>query len=164
VGATFKRFEAMEDKSNAATMLNLPYSIRAKAAALKSMGSAVKAIGPYQATGGFVMRDWAKQNEDVLVNYLKAYVEAVRWSLDPANKQEAVRFLMQRLQLPENVATQAYEVATDPKEGMAKDSKLDMEGFRNVLKLRATHEGRGAPPAPEKYIDLSYYQKALAGL
>jgi ABC-type nitrate/sulfonate/bicarbonate transport system substrate-binding protein len=164
VGATFKRLDAMEDKSNSASMLNLPFSIRAKRAGLKSLGSAVKAIGPYQATGGFVMRDWAKQNEEILVNYLKAYVEGVRWSLDPANKEQAIRFLMQRLQLAEDVATQAYEVATDPAEGLAKDSKLDMEGFRNVLKLRATHESGGAAPSPEKYIDLSYYQKALAGL
>jgi ABC-type nitrate/sulfonate/bicarbonate transport system substrate-binding protein len=164
VGATFKRLEAMEDKGNSASMLNLPFSIRAKRAGLKSLGSAVKAIGPYQATGAFVMRDWARQNEDLLVNYLKAYVEGVRWSLDPANKEQAIRFLMQRLQLAEDVATQAYEVATDPAEGLAKDSKLDMEGFRNVLKLRATHESGGAAPSPEKYIDLSYYEKALAGL
>ncbi len=38
-----------------------------------------------------------------------------------------------------------------------------MEGVKNVLKLRAQFEG-GAPAAPEKYLDLSYYQKALAGL
>ena len=40
---------------------------------------------------------------------------------------------------------------------------IDMDGVRNVLKLRAQFEG-GSPAAPEKYIDLSYYQKALAGL
>ena len=39
-----------------------------------------------------------------------------------------------------------------------------MQGFRNTLKLRAEFEG-GEPYAdPAKYIDLSYYQKALAGL
>jgi len=31
------------------------------------------------------------------------------------------------------------------------------------LKLRAQYEG-GAPASPEKYLDLSYYKKALAGL
>jgi ABC-type nitrate/sulfonate/bicarbonate transport system substrate-binding protein len=165
VGATFKRLEALEqDKSNTASMLNLPFSIRAKASGLKSFGSAVKAIEPYQATGGFVMRDWAKANEDVLVKYLQAYVEGVRWSLDPANKRDAIAFLMKRLFLTEDVATQAYAAAIDPVEGLAKDSALDMEGFRNVLKLRATHEGSGAPPSPEKYIDLGYYRKALAGI
>src|SRR5258708_19123965 len=97
VGATFKRLEAMEDKGNSASMLNLPFSIRAKRAGLKSLGSAVKAIGPYQATGGFLMRDWARQNEEILVNFLKAYVEGVRWSLRPANNEQALRLLVDRL-------------------------------------------------------------------
>jgi ABC-type nitrate/sulfonate/bicarbonate transport system substrate-binding protein len=167
VGATFKRLEAITgDKSVAASMLNPPFSVLAEKAGLKNMGSAVKAIGPYQATGGFVMRAWAKANEDTLVKYLQAYIEGVRWSLDPANKEEAIRFLMDRLKLAEDVATQASAVATDPAEGFAKDGKLDLEGFKNVLKLRAAHLGMwgGNPPSPEKYVDLTYYQKALAGM
>ena len=112
------------------------------------------------------MRAWGKQNEDVLVKYLQAYVEGVRWSLDPANKETAIKLLMDRLKLAEDVATAAYAFATDPAEGFAKDGKVDIEGFRNVLKLRAQHLGTwgGTPPAPEKYLDLSYYQKASAGL
>jgi ABC-type nitrate/sulfonate/bicarbonate transport system substrate-binding protein len=166
VGATFRRLEAIrDDKTIAASMLNPPFSVLAEKAGLKNMGSAVKAVGPYQATAGFVMRPWAKQNEDTLVKYLQAYVEGVRWSLDPANKDQAVRLLMERLKLAEDVATQAYTVATGP-EGFAKDGALDVEGFRNVLKLRATHLGTwgGTPPGPERYLDLSYYQKAFAGL
>jgi ABC-type nitrate/sulfonate/bicarbonate transport system substrate-binding protein len=163
VGATFRRLEAIRaDKTIAASMLNPPFSVLAEKAGLKSLGSAVKAIGPYQATGAFVMRAWAKANEDTLVKYLQAYIEGVRWSLNPANKDPAIQFLMDRLRLAEDVAIQAYAVATGP-EGFAKDGALDLEGFRNVLKLRATFEG-GTPAAPEKYIDLSYYQKALAGL
>ena len=167
VGATFRRLEAIrDDKTIAASMLNPPFSVLAQKAGLKNLGSAVKSVGPYQATGGFVMRAWAKQNEDVLVKYLQAYVEGVRWSLDPANKEHAIRLLMDRLKLAEDVATAAYEFATDPAEGFAKDAKVDVEGFRNVLKLRAQHLGTwgGTPPAPEKYLDLSYYQKAAAGL
>jgi ABC-type nitrate/sulfonate/bicarbonate transport system substrate-binding protein len=167
VGATFRRLDAMrQEKSYAASMLNPPFSVLAEKAGLKNMGSAVKAIGPYQASAGFVMRAWAKGNEDVLVRYLQAYVEGVRWSLDSANKEKAIRFLMDRLKLAEDVATRSYEVATDPADGLAKDAKLDLDGFRNVLKLRATQAGNwgGTPPDAEKYLDLSYYQKALAGL
>lgn len=167
VGATFKRLEAIrEDKTIAASMLNPPFSVVAQKAGLKNLGSAVKAIGPYQATAGFVMRAWAKQNEDTLVKYLAAYVEGVRWALDPANKEDAVKLLMQRLHLAEDVATAAYAAATDPAEGFAKDGKVDLEGFRNALKLRAQHLGTwgGTPPAPEKYLDLTYYQRAFAGL
>jgi ABC-type nitrate/sulfonate/bicarbonate transport system substrate-binding protein len=166
VGATFRRLEAIrDDKAIAASMLNPPFSVLAEKAGLKNMGSAVKAIGPYQATGGFVMRAWAKANEDTLVKYLQAYIEGVRWSLDAANKGEAIGLLKDRLKLADDVATAAYAVATGP-EGFAKDGAVDLEGFRNVLKLRATHLGTwgGTPPAPEKYLDLSYYQKAFVGL
>ena len=42
-----------------------------------------------------------------------------------------------------------------------------MRGFENTLKLRAEMLGTwsGNPPPPTgKYLDLSYYQRALAGL
>jgi ABC-type nitrate/sulfonate/bicarbonate transport system substrate-binding protein len=167
LGATFRRFEAIrDDKSIAASMLNPPFSTQAEKAGLKNLGSAVKAIGPYQASAGFVMRAWAKQNEDTLVKYLQAYIEGVRWSLDPANKDEAIRLLAQRLRLADDIAAASYAVAADPADGLARDGALDMVGFRNVLKLRAAHLGTwgGTPPEPETFIDLSYYRKALAGL
>ena len=52
---------------------------------------------------------------------------------------------------------------TDPKFGLARDARFDMQGFRNVLALRAEIEGSwgGKPPAPERYVDLSYYENAL---
>ena len=38
-----------------------------------------------------------------------------------------------------------------------------MPGFRNLLALRAEIEGQwgGVAPAPDKFIDLSFYQRAL---
>ena len=52
---------------------------------------------------------------------------------------------------------------SDPATGLAKDGKFNMDGFKNVLALRAKFEGGELSP-PEKYVDFSYYQKALAGL
>ena len=76
-----------------------------------------------------------------------------------------MRLLMDNLKLAEDVAAQSYAVAAGA-EGLDKDARIDLEGFRNVLKLRATHLGTwgGNPPDPAKYIDLTYYQKALAGM
>ena len=64
------------------------------------------------------------------------------------------------------VAAQTYAVATDPPDNIAKDAKFDMEGFKNVLKLRAEIEGQwgGNAPPPDKYLDLSYYDRALASI
>jgi len=59
--------------------------------------------------------------------------------------------------------SQAYDVATNPKEGFDRDAALSLEGVKNVPRLRAQFEG-GTPAAPDKYIELSYYHKAMAGL
>jgi hypothetical protein len=71
--------------------------------------------------------------------------------------------MVERLKLPADIAAQAYDDAANPKGGFDKDAALNMEGVKNVLKLRAQFEG-GTPAAPEKYLDLSYYQKAMAGM
>ena len=164
VGATAKRLEGLQqDKDNKAAILNAPFSIRAERSGLKDMGTAVKALGPYQATSGFVMREWGKANADTLVKYLHAYIEGLRWGLDPANKAEAIKLYVEALKLPQDIAEETYALAVDPKDGLAKEAMFDMNGFKNVLKLRAAFAGK-EPNPPEKYLDLSYYQKALAGL
>jgi ABC-type nitrate/sulfonate/bicarbonate transport system substrate-binding protein len=164
VGATFKRLAAMqEDKTVSASMMNPPFSLRAMKSGMKDMGIAATMLGAYQATGGVVLRSWAKTNSDVLVKYMQAYIEGLRWSLDPKNRDEAVKLLTDDLKLPPEIAAATYAVAADPAGGLAKDAKFDLEGFKNVLKLRADWTG-AAPGTPEKYLDLSYYQKALAGL
>jgi ABC-type nitrate/sulfonate/bicarbonate transport system substrate-binding protein len=168
VGGTPARLEAMtKDKANAAAgVLNPPFTFRAREAGLKDMGAAAKAIGSYQSDGAFAMREWANANSDTVVRYIQAYIEGRRWALDPANKAEAIQLLADRLKLTPEVAALSYAVATDPADSIAKDAKFDMEGFKNVLKLRAEIEGQwgGQPPAPDKYVDLSFYNKALAGL
>jgi ABC-type nitrate/sulfonate/bicarbonate transport system substrate-binding protein len=168
VGGTTARLEAMtKDKANAAAgVLNPPFSFRAREAGLKDMGPAASAIGAYQAGGAFVMREWAKANSDTLVGYIAALVEGNRWALDPANKDEVIGLLTERLKLSPQIAAQSYAAATNPAEGMAKDARFDMDGFKNTLKLRAEIEGQwgGNAPPPAKYIDLSYYDRALSSI
>ena len=164
VGATFRRFDVMKsDKSAAATALSPPYSILARRSGLRDMGNVVALIGPYQSNSAWVLKSWAEEHSDLVVRYIQAYIEGGRWASDPANKAEVIDLLMKNLKLPQDVATEAYAIATDPKDGMAKDAAIDLEGFKNVLKLRADWTGQ-TPGPPEKYIDLSYYKKALSGL
>jgi ABC-type nitrate/sulfonate/bicarbonate transport system substrate-binding protein len=167
IGATATRLQEMQkEKAYAASMLNPPFSLQAARAGLKDMGAVLDTVGPYQATAGFVMRGWAKENADALVRYIQAQLESLRWIYDPANKAEATALLAAKLKLPPEVATQTFALATDPATGFAKDAAIDIAGFSNVLKLRAEIEGQwgGTPPSPEKYLDPSYRERALAGL
>jgi hypothetical protein len=83
--------------------------------------------------------------------------------LDPANKDKATQLLVKGMNVPPDIAAATFGVVTDKTEGFARDGKFDLEGFKNVLKFRAAND-IGSPTAPEKYLDLSYYQRALNGL
>lgn len=161
VGATFKRADALlADKSMAGTMLNPPFSLRAAKGGLKDLGEATRTIGPYQASAGFVLATWGRENADTLVKYLSAYIEGMRWAADPKNKAEAVKLVADNLKMPEDIAAAGYEALMT---GMSRDAAFDTKGFENVLALRTRHTGKATKPAAD-YIDLSYYQKAIAGM
>lgn len=168
VGGTPQRIEAMlTDKANAAAgVINPPLSFKAAAEGLKDMGSATKGVGAYQSGCIVVMREWAQANGDVLVRYLKAIIGGYRWLFNPGHKSDVIALVMDRFKLSNDFAAKSYAVVTNPVDGFAKDGKFDPAGFENVLRLRAEIEEQwgGTPPAPGKYIDLSYYDKALAAL
>lgn len=164
IGGTALRLKGMrENKAFKATMLNPPFSIDAKAVGLKSMGSAVDLIGPYQAQGTFVLRSWARANAETLERYIAGFIEGTRWAVDPANKGPAVKILVERLKITPEVATRTWEMLSDPKLGLARDGRFDMKGFENVLALRAEIEGSWGGKAPDggRYVDMSYYEREL---
>jgi ABC-type nitrate/sulfonate/bicarbonate transport system substrate-binding protein len=161
VGAGVFRLKAMlEDKSNAAAILNLPFTVQAAQAGMKSLGRTIDLLGPYQAAGGFAMRSWAEQNRDTLTRYLAAYVESLRWIRDRAHQAEAVGLLVSAQKLPPEIAERTYEQLLDPAFGFTPDARFDMEGFRNMMALRAEVEGK-TTAAPERYLDFSYYDRAM---
>src|SRR5215470_3423642 len=94
VGAGVYRFKAMvESKDNAAAILNLPFTVQAEAFGMKSLGRTIDLLGPYQAGGVFVMRPWAREHPAVLERYIAAFVEALRWVRDPANRAANIPLL-----------------------------------------------------------------------
>jgi hypothetical protein len=57
-----------------------------------------------------------------------------------------------------------YALVTDPADGLAKDGKFDMEGFKNVVRLRAQFGGSARQIRPRNTSTSPSDQKALAGL
>ena len=165
IGGTPQRLEAMRaNRTYAATMLNPPFSIQAQQHGFKSLGFARDLLGRYQGTGAFVRPSWGTAHRDVLVKYIAAYVEGLRWFVAPQNRSAAIELLAESLEMPADVAAETYERAVTGK-GFASDAQVDTEGFRNVLKLRAELEPDGQQArSPDRYLDLSYHRAALAML
>jgi ABC-type nitrate/sulfonate/bicarbonate transport system substrate-binding protein len=164
VGAGPFRFKAlMDDKNNAGGILNLPFTVQAEQAGMKSLGRTIDMLGAYQGAGAFAMRAWADKNRDTLERYLAAYIECIRWVRAPANRAAGVAILIEKLKLSSREAERTYELLLDPAFGFTPDAAFDREGFKNVLALRAELERKAGAdvPAPERYLDLSYYEGAM---
>ena len=147
-----------------AGMLNPPSSFAAKDKGLRSFGRAIDLLGPYQGGGFFAQRSWASAHAAVLERFIAAYIQATRMALDPANRAQAIDLLAARLKQPAALAARTYDEAlVVPRFGLAPDARLDLEGLRAVLALRAELEGQwgGVAPAPERYYDTGYYERAL---
>jgi len=165
VGRGELRLKAMaENKGYAAAILNLPFSIQAEQLGMKSLGNTVDMLGPYQAGGAFALRSWVASNPALLERYIAGYLESLRWVRRPENRAACVALLMNKLAIPRDVAERSYAVLVDPVRGFTPDARFDMEGFRNLLALRAEIEGKGGERNAESYLDLSYHRRALAAL
>ena len=165
VGRGELRLKAMaENRDYAAAILNLPFTIQAEQLGMKSLGNTVDILGPYQANGAFALRAWVESNGPLLERYIAAYVESLRWVRRPENRAESTAILMDKLKVSREVAERTYRLLVDPARGFTPDARFDMEGFRNLLALRAEIEGGGAAPRAEKYLDLSHYRRAIGAL
>jgi NitT/TauT family transport system substrate-binding protein len=100
-GGTGLRAAAMvADPQLAAGMLNPPFSFSVLGKGLKSLGSQHDLLGPYQATGAFVMRPWGSANADVLRRYLAACIEGQRHVMNPAHRNDMIALLASGFKLP----------------------------------------------------------------
>ena len=163
-GGTGPRAAAMvADPQLAAAMINPPFSFTVRQQGLKSLGNQYSLLGPYQATGAFVLRNWAQAHADVLQQYLAAYIEGQRLVMNPIHRTQMVELLMRSFKLDPAAATGTYEALLTPGAGLAPDARFNSEGFQTVLAIRAEMEGMwgGTPPAPARYIDLSYAEHAI---
>ncbi|MCX7253973.1 MAG: ABC transporter substrate-binding protein [Burkholderiales bacterium] len=162
IGGSEIRSKGLDTPAGAATMLNPPWNFVARDRGAKSLGRTIDLYGPYQASGAFVMRSWAKSNEQVLERYLAAFIEGCRAAQDPAQKKQVLAVLKRELKLDDRLTELTYQELMLKGSGLSKDCAIDMPGFKNVLALRAEIEGQwgGNPPAPEKFLDMSYFDKA----
>jgi ABC-type nitrate/sulfonate/bicarbonate transport system substrate-binding protein len=163
-GGLERRFRALLEGKFAATILSSPYIEEAIEAGCHMLAGPAELVPVYQATCGIARRSWAVKNPDLLVDYIRAYVEATQWCFDPRNRDACLDQLMKHNQLKLSSAEKTLQALLDPTNGIYPNAQLNLPGVAAVLDIRA-ELGHLKPPLPpvEKYIDLSYYRKATMG-
>jgi ABC-type nitrate/sulfonate/bicarbonate transport system substrate-binding protein len=161
-GGVLQRFEALMEKKHAGTLLLSPFEVAAQAKGFTVMGYAIDVLGRYQGLVGAARRDWAKEHAAQLVGYIRAYIAAVDWLYQDANKVDAVALLRRHLPtMSPELADKSYAILLDPKNGFQRKARIDIEGVRTVLALRSEYgEPKKALTDPAKYYDPTYYEQA----
>ena len=98
-----------------------------------------------------------------MVGFIRAYRAATDWLYDRANREIVEALLVANIRdMSPALAKQSYDLLLADKGGLARDLAPDPAGMRTVLRLRSKF---GLPQKtlsdPMKYVDLSYYEKAL---
>jgi ABC-type nitrate/sulfonate/bicarbonate transport system substrate-binding protein len=163
-GGSRGRFEGLQEKKFAGTLLNAPYDGMAEAAGFKRLASSSEVVGRYQGSVGATRRAWAAANEDKLVGYVRAFVAAVDWLYDPGNRAEAIAILQKNLpQMTQQNAERSYKDLLQSEDGgLSRRAAMDIEGVRAVLKLRSEFaQPQKQLTDPMKYYDPKSYERAL---
>lgn len=163
VGGLRQRFQALMEKKQAGTLLISPMHAAAQDRGFNILANAEDVLGHYQASVGATRREWAKHNEAALIGYIRAYMDAIGWLRDPANKTQAIAILRKNMpNLTEPMAAQAYAVLLEPDNGLDPRAQLDIEGIQTVLALRSEYaEPRKSLTEAGKYYDLHYHAEAI---
>ena len=165
VGGMVQRWDALRDGKQDATLLSAPYDILAVAQGLNRLARATSMIGRYQGNVAAAKRSWAMAHEKEVVGFIRAYVAAIDWLYEAANRDEAVHVLTKHLpQMPHALARQSYDLLLDRDEGFFRHGQIDLDGLTTVLELRSRHgEAKTALTDPAEYYDPAYYDLAMRG-
>lgn len=162
-GSSGARLKALLDGRAQATLLSMPFDFTAADHGSVTLADAAKTLGHYQAGVAAVRESWGRQHRALLVSFLRAYREAVRWLVAPAHKDGVIAILHQELpNLDQDHLTRVYALMTQPVEGIARDLAIDPKGAAMVLTLRRRYAAPAARPAHQwrGYVDTSYLAQA----
>jgi ABC-type nitrate/sulfonate/bicarbonate transport system substrate-binding protein len=159
LGGAEKRLQAVQDGRAQGTFLNPPLSLDAIAQGFPRLTGLAEHFPDLPGSSGGARRDWAKQHEQSLVAYLRAYGRAVEWLADPRNRNEALAIYAKRVKADPQQLAGTYDSFV--RDGLVR-SPLSMAGVKQVLDLLA-ESGQMTPEQarPELYADPMYQQKAM---
>ncbi len=158
-GGSSANLAAMQSGQIAATTVAVPLNFAAEEAGFNMIGRLIDGIPNFQVNALVTKRSWAEKNRPVMVRFMKAMVQSLRWLHD--NREAAVEFLSREMQLKPAHALKGWEYYTQNRL-WPPDGDVTVEGMKYNIRFYADQTGAKGPlPEPSKYVDRSYLLEAL---
>jgi ABC-type nitrate/sulfonate/bicarbonate transport system substrate-binding protein len=154
VGGTPTRYAALVRGAVQATVLAQPADLKAQDGGMNRLGGVQDAFeGP--AIVLVARRSWAKENQDIVVRFLRGAVAGMQWLADPKNRAAAISILAERIGVSKEHAAATYDLYMKEKV-ISTDGELPDQHIKNYLALSASP----VPADMSKYVDFSYLSRA----
>jgi ABC-type nitrate/sulfonate/bicarbonate transport system substrate-binding protein len=163
VGSSQKRFEALSQGHAQAAMLFKPVADQLAGKGFHETVAVNQVLPHYQAAVALARRGWATLHRGDLVGFIRAYLAATRWFLDPANKDDVIATMLAHTPgMAAPAAEGSYAVATGTASATGPIGVIDTAGVVTAVKLRREYgEPRKKMGDPKQFYDLSYYRAAV---
>jgi len=153
---------ALQSGQISATTVAVPLNYAAEELGFNTLGRLLDAVPQFQSSALATRRSWADKNRPLVVRFMKAMVQTLRWMHD--NKDATVEFLTQEIQLKPTLALKGWEYYTQNRI-WPYDGEPNYEGMKH--NIRTYYEQRGGKtPVPDasKFIEMSYLNEAVKEL
>ncbi len=154
IGSSPRRLEAFLQRRVAAAMLTAPSSDKALASGGVLLAKAEDYVPQWPLTGGWALRKWLEGHREIVVRFIRAWVAATDWLLEPAHREETIQLIMEKEGLSRERAEHSISTVV-PK------ARINPTTVRKVLELRIEMGVYQPPFSPaESFYDSSYWCEA----
>ena len=138
VGGTPERFQAVSSGQVAASLAEAPpFNFKSIDAGRKVLLNYSDEIKNLQYTAYFASAKSLAQNRPVLVRFMRAIGQAMRWINDPANEKAVTEVLVQRLKIDEALAGRTYKFMITDNKAFRGEGIIDTAGVSEMIRLLA---------------------------
>jgi ABC-type nitrate/sulfonate/bicarbonate transport system substrate-binding protein len=161
VGGSGKRYAAIQSKQIAGSLITEPINFEAMDAGYRKLGG-VYEVSVVPSAVITVTRTWANANEKILVGFLRAVYRAQDWLNNTKNKREAVDLMVDLSKAQRTSVERTYDKYVNELK-VYNRGEINTDVVKKTLQDMAEIDAISKPiPDPNKLLDLSFRQKALA--
>src|SRR5262245_31287927 len=133
-GSTTARFAALQSGAVDAAILTAPTLFRAEDAGFANLGLAMEVATDIPFTSYSVNRSWASANPAAVKGFLAGCLASVAWFYDMANREEAIKVLMETAKTQHDDAARSYDFFQKI-EFFARDGKIAPSQLTKTVEL-----------------------------
>lgn len=155
-GGLANRVAALSSGAVDSTPLVPPFDLQTKDKGYADLGVSTDTVKHFMMTAWSARRSWLKQNSTMAVSFCRAIIKGAKFVHDPANKDRAIKDLVDATQTAPPTATATYDSLVP---NLSLDGSIDTAGFAPWSKYL-----NAKPEDVLKLVDDTYYKRAKATL